>query len=371
MIKAPRLAYFISPHGFGHAARACSVISALRELMDDIEIDLFTTVPQWFFEESLEGPFHYHSVQTDIGLIQKNSIQEDLPKTFQALHQFYPLDSNLLSDLSRQLRERHCDVILCDIAPLGIAVGKAAGIPSVLIENFTWDWIYEGYESCRQEFSPFIKILRQLVEKADYRIQVEPVCKGERVDLVTAPVARKSRQSPQWMRNHLFENFEGKIITITMGGIQEEFGFLEQLGNFPDLRFLILGYGEAVERVGNQLRIPGNSPYYHPDLIQASDVVVGKIGYSTLAEIYHAQAVYGYISRPHFRESLPLSRFIEEQMHAVKIEESAFRQGLWLQQLDKLLEERPKKHQATENGADQIAQFLLRQFNSNFSKTCS
>ena len=32
-----------------------------------------------------------------------------------------------------------------DAPPLACAAAAAAGIPSVVISNFTWDWIYEGY----------------------------------------------------------------------------------------------------------------------------------------------------------------------------------------------------------------------------------
>ncbi len=43
------LAYFISPHGFGHAARACAVMSAILERMPGVRFEIFTEVPRWFF----------------------------------------------------------------------------------------------------------------------------------------------------------------------------------------------------------------------------------------------------------------------------------------------------------------------------------
>ena len=34
---------------------------------------------------------------------------------------------------------------IADAPPLGCAAAAAAGVPSVVVTNFTWDWIYEGY----------------------------------------------------------------------------------------------------------------------------------------------------------------------------------------------------------------------------------
>ncbi len=85
---ARRIAFFISPHGFGHAARAASVMEALAEIESSIQFDIFTTVPEWFFAHSNNFTFQYHRLETDIGLVQKTPFQEDLPATVQKLKKF-------------------------------------------------------------------------------------------------------------------------------------------------------------------------------------------------------------------------------------------------------------------------------------------
>ncbi len=52
-----RIAYFISPHGFGHAARAAAVMEATYEMDPAIRFEIFTQVPRWFFHDSLSGNF--------------------------------------------------------------------------------------------------------------------------------------------------------------------------------------------------------------------------------------------------------------------------------------------------------------------------
>ena len=60
--------------------------------------------------------------------------------------------------------------------------------------------------------------------------------------------------------------------------------------------------------------LSSRSGIFHPDIVAASDGVVGKIGYSTLAEVYAAGVPYGFVPRPRFRESDVLSAFVQEQM---------------------------------------------------------
>ncbi len=85
-----RIAYFVSPHGFGHAARAASVMEALAEIDTTVQFEMFTAVPDWFFQDSVSAPYNYHHLVTDIVFIQKNAFQADLEDTLSALIDFFP-----------------------------------------------------------------------------------------------------------------------------------------------------------------------------------------------------------------------------------------------------------------------------------------
>ncbi len=61
-----RFAYFISPHGFGHASRASAVMNQIGRLDPSVSFDIYTTVPEWFFEESMNLPFRYQAVKVDL-----------------------------------------------------------------------------------------------------------------------------------------------------------------------------------------------------------------------------------------------------------------------------------------------------------------
>jgi hypothetical protein len=250
-------------------------------------------------------------------------------------------------------------MVVCDIAPLGIVVARAAGIPSVLIENFTWDWIYESYETHVPRMGPHVRYLRGIFRAADFHIQTEPVCRKRPADLITRPVSREIRLPPREVRRRLGLSTKGKVVLITMGGIAAELPFLERLKTLEDIRFLIPGGAKRIRHLDNLLLLPHHSRYFHPDLLAASDAVVGKVGYSTLAETYWAGIPFGYVARQGFRESARLVSFIRGHMEGLPIREAAFQKGDWLSRVPELLS-LPRIRRRDRNGAEQIAHFLLR-----------
>jgi hypothetical protein len=359
MTSLRRIAYFITPHGYGHAARSVAIMAALNELEANIQFEIFTRVPAWVFEDSLNFSFGFHRVLTDIGLAQKNSLVEDLPETLERLAQFLPFEPALVNELADQVNRLGCQAIMCDISPLGIAVAKAASLPAVLIENFTWDWIYAGYLSSEPRLAPYISDLQGWFASADYHIQTRPMCLPQSVDLTTAPVSRKYQTPAGETRRRLGLPLEANVILLTMGGILWDFNtFFEQLAGQPDIYFIIPGGSERfTRRRANLVLLPHHSEFYHPDLVNAADAVIGKLGYSTLAEVYHTGLPFGYIPRPGFRESEVLAHYVDQQMSGLAITAAQFESGAWLSQLTELLA-LPRIERAEPNGADEAAYFI-------------
>lgn len=353
-----RIACFVSSHGLGHAARICAVMEALHTAAPGTVFDVFTRVPRWFFDGSLTGGFAYHSLLTDVGVVQLNALTEDLGRTADHLDAFYPLDPGLVAALARDLRRRRCRIALCDIAPLGIAVARAAGIPSVLIENFTWDWIYAGYARIEPRMTRHVEYLRGLFESADRHIQTEPVCAPGPSDLVTPPFSRRVRASRAQTRQRFGIATDEPVVIVTMGGIQENHTFLDRLKRRRDVRFLLPGTGRQLLLEDNLILIPYHPDYHHPDLVHAADAVVGKVGYGTIAEVYGAGIPFGFVTRTASPESGVLADYVRRNMPGVAISEPEFRSGNWTAKLDELLAI-PKIDRIPRDPAEEIARFIL------------
>ncbi len=353
------IAYFISPHGFGHAARASAVIEAIQARCPGVQFHLFTTVPEWFFRNIPGSKWTYYSTRSDIGLVQKSALQEDVDATLQELGRFLPFSETRLRALTAEVQSLDCRLVICDIAPLGLAVAKRAGLPSILIENFTWDWIYAGYPARQTDFRPYIDYLAGFFHGAGRHIRTQPYCEDSPADLVTAPVSRKPRYSRAETRKRLGIPLDQKTVLITMGGTPDRLDVRALTGEYPDTTFIVPGGSDAEQRSANLLLLPHQHAYFHPDLVAASDAVLGKVGYSTIGEVYWAGVPFAYVSRHDFRESPPLVDFIRAHIPGFEIEQAEFENGGWRRRIGELLEFSSERREG-ENGADQIADDLVR-----------
>jgi hypothetical protein len=352
------LAYFVTPHGFGHAARASAIMASITELNSNIHFEIFTQVPDWFFAASRPGSYTYHDCISDVGLAQKTPLTEDLGLTIERLANLFPFRPDNLAVLKGEIQRSDCRLVLCDIAPLGIAAADAAGIPSILIENFTWDWIYQGYLAEEPRFQDSIEYLHKVFSSADYHIQTGPVCKTlPGSHLTTQPVSRKPRTPAGEIRLRLGIRPADKVVLISMGGIEGEYQFIQKLLDFPGIYFIIPGAGQTMRVEKNLVFLPHHSDFYHPDLMAASDMVIGKAGYSTLAEAYWAGIPFAYVARQRFPESAVMAEFIQSSIGGFEIPAEDFQDANWISRLPEWLS-RPRLQRQLPNGADQAAQFI-------------
>ncbi len=356
-----RLAWFITPHGFGHATRSLAVMAAILNRYPDAFFDIYSRLPPSLMQQSLGDRFHQHDLSCDIGLVQRDAFDIDFPKTLARLNQFLPFDETLVADLAAQLARQKSAVVVCDIAALGIAVAAKADLPSVLIENFTWDWIYGDYPAFRQSLAPHIAVLADYYGRADLHLQAAPACLPTPSAHLVPPIARNPRRPPTLVRHQLGVPPGKMLVFITMGGMGKDFSELTRLGQFGDCVFLLQGQGQGQgpNPAANIRFISPLDEFYHPDLIQAADVVFGKLGYSTFAETYLSGRTYGFIPREHFRESIALQSFISKHMSAMCFSEAELEDGSWLKRLPQLLE-LPPRAAIAKNGAEEAAQLILR-----------
>jgi UDP:flavonoid glycosyltransferase YjiC (YdhE family) len=349
------IACFVSPHGFGHATRAIAVVEALQRIQPDIHAHFFTTVPESLFKETLTN-YSYHPVLVDIGLVQSSALDSDIPATIEQLDRLQPFAKDLIGDLAALCAK--CSLILCDIAPIGIAVARHTGLPSILVENFTWDWIYQPYVQNYPQLQPHIQFLKKLVAQADYRIQTEPLCFPATRDLHCRPIFRRTKGNLKALREQLGYG-DKKLVVVTMGGVFQQVPSYQNIKSHPNIHFLFTGQQETKQIEENISQLAKDSDIYHPDLLSIADVVVCKAGYSTVAECCQAGARVISIGRVDFPESGLLQSYLEKRLGAVSIKPEMYQDGSWIAIASELIL-RPKAAAATKNGADQVADFLRK-----------
>lgn len=350
-----RIGACISGHGFGHATRAIAVLQALGQRLP-IEITLVTTAPAGLFAESLTMPYQNHAYMVDVGLIQHSALVEDIPATLEALDALHRQAEEQIARIAPLLTD--CRLVLCDIAPLGIAAARRAGVPSLLLENFTWDWIYTAYADRWPQLHSHIEHFASLFAQADYHIQTAPVCRPTACALTVEPVARPLRQ-PERLRQRLFLEPGQHLVLLTMGGLGMDRVPMPQLLQRPELVFVLPGWSRENEFTGNLRFLGRDHSWYHPDLLAAADLVVGKLGYSTVAEAYQAGTPYAYVPRSDFAESAVLAAFVDKHLSSWRIDPEQWASGGWLAALPPLPMQRSSAIPKAVTGADQAADWLV------------
>ena len=358
--KILRIGVFITSHGFGHATRTCAVLNEITQ-SSNCSIDIFSTLPSWFLKQNiLCKNFEAHYLKTDVGLVQKSPFVHDLQETINQLKDFLlfrSVDSQKAITISRK---KKFNLIISDISPLGIKVADQLGIQSVLIENFTWDWIYCHYRESHKEFDKIIESLRAIFERSGLHIQARPFCLEKNSSLKTSPISRRVNKSKEEIRDALNIEKNSKIILLTTGGITKKLSFIERLHAVDHCTFIISGDFKNIVKDHNIISLPMNSAFHYPDLVSASSCVVGKVGYGTLAECWSSKTPLLGCYRNDFGESEVLRDFANKNLKHKEISIDDFERMNWAAySLFSLLEDNPSPNVPPCNGAIEAAEYIL------------
>ena len=353
----PRAAVFVSPHGFGHAARASAVMEALHRRLG-CHFELFTSSPPWFFDESVAGMYRYHHVVTDVGFVQTSALAYDLERTVAAVGALVPFDDELVDRLAATVRATGCTFVLCDIAPLGVAVAERAGIPSVLVQNFTWPWLYEPLLAEAPDLQRLSAELDRWFGRATLHLLAEPFCDPDsRAHGSVFPVSRPARIGREEARAALGLGAEERVLVVTMGGYTEAMPFLGALEALQGVTILVTG-AHATETRGSLRLFDNGTRLYMPHLVRAADAVVAKLGYSTVAEVWREGRPLAYVTRADFREMPPLRAWVAERIPGFEIRGEDFAGGGWIERISELLEIPPPDPQP-KGGADMVVDLVV------------
>jgi hypothetical protein len=356
----PRFAFFVTPHGFGHASRAAAVAESLARRLSPCQFEFFTTVPKTHIAASVKN-FHYQTLNCDIGMVQTDALRVDLPTTLQRLNVFLPFDPTEVERLADYLKRQCCTAVISDISPLGLQVARAATLPSVLIENFTWDWIYHSYTADHPQMSNHAAYLSSIFACADLHLQCQPICHTKPGGVLTSPVSRRFQKGPATVRRQLGLSPATKMVFISMGGTPHSLPDLDMLAKHcGNVTFVIACHCPTQVTPSNIRLLPINGPLFHPDLVRAANVVIGKVGYSTIAEVYHAGVPFGYFSRLENPEMGPLLSFLAEKIQGIHFTDNDYQTSTWLDHLEVLLSMPHIDRSREPNGADQCADAIAQ-----------
>jgi L-arabinokinase len=285
------LVFYVSGHGFGHATRAIELIDRIAALAPDTRFRVRTTAPSWLFARARTPHIEIHAVETDTGMVQIDGLRLDDRETARRAAAFYATLEDRVEAEARFLISTETDVVVGDIPPLAFAAAHRAGLKSVAVANFTWDWIYAVYPAFEELAPGTIPAIRAAYAMATRALRLPFHGGFEPMAAVTTDIpliARRSQRDRVETRRLLGAAADRPLVLASFGayGAALPHDAIRANGELTLLTF--------------EQRPPHGLAY--EDLVAAADVVVTKPGYGIVSECVANGTALLYTPRGRFIE---------------------------------------------------------------------
>jgi L-arabinokinase len=357
-MKQKRLAYYITPHGFGHAVRSIEVIRHLLVLAPALEIVIVSTLPEFLVHQSLGDSVPIRRRQLDIGLVQRDSIQFDLSATLERLQSLHDQRDALVADEIHFFKTQEIQTVVCDIPFLPFAAASQAFIPAIGMGNFTWDWIYQAYAAADSRWTPLVDWIRESYHKCHLLLQL-PM----HGDCSACPhiqdvplVARRAQRKREETLKILGLGLDQKVYLISFGWLELGETALKRLEEITDAMFLFKHPLSFQFRNGMCL---DDHPLSYEDVVAAVDGVITKPGYGIVSDcLAHGTPVI-YTDRGFFPEYDILVREMAKHLTTVYISSEDLYAGKWEAAIEELQRQPRVAPTLPCNGAKVCAEIIL------------
>jgi len=356
----PRLRYYITGHGLGHASRACQIINCLRRRHPECSVEVVSDAHPWFFAGYLDPSVPVRRLSLDLGVLQQDSLVLQAEPTLQACRAFYAERAPaLMAAEAASLIQKRIDLVVADIPPLAFAAAARAGVAVVGLANFTWDWIYAGLAETHPGYDDVLESVAanyrqgELLLRLPFGAPTTAIPRCEELPLV----ARRGQRQPAEVRRQLGIPEGKRLALISFGGFGLQGYDFAPLAKLSDWVFLTEAEQDW-QQEGLRSLPSGVIPY--PELVRAADVVITKPGYGIVAEAIANDTAVLYTSRGQFREEPLLVEGLQRYTRSREISNAELRRGEWGPALEQLLAQ-PQPLQTLAVNGDQVAADRLAQ----------
>jgi hypothetical protein len=364
-VSQPAVALYVSGHGFGHAVRCALAADALLER--GARVLVRTDAPAWLFPSPVE---HLpRTGQVDVGVVQRGGLELDIDATRERWTTFAECLDARAQHEAASLRAHGVEVVVADIPPLAFEAAALAGVPSLGLTNFGWDWIYAIWPA----FEPVIARIQAAYARADCLLRL-PLSSSApdafpafRNILDVPPIARRATRARDAVRRELRLPADANVVLLSFGGFHASGLNLDALAEWRDYLFLVTA---DEPRAANVVQLPAQQPDY-ASLLAACDAVVTKPGYGIVADCLANQVPVVYTDRGPFREYDVLARALESLGRAHYAPQADVLAGRLGPHLDALREVRTPWAWADQplDGAAQVAEHALSAARNGFWHT--
>jgi hypothetical protein len=342
-----QIVFYISGHGFGHASRDIELIRTIAAAQPEVRFVVRTTIPGWLFARA-RASVDVQTVETDTGLIQIDSLRFDEQESVRHAAAFYRTFEQRADEEARVLKRLGADLVIGDIPPLAFAAAGRAGVTSLALSNFTWDWIYSSYPAFEVQAPDVLPSIRAAYATASGALRLPFHGGFDPMAALTSDIpliARRSRRDPVDTRRLLGIPADRLCVLASFGayGAPLPYDTIRAGGGFT------------------LLSIEQHPPHglEYEDLVAAADVVVSKPGYGIVSECIANDTALLYTSRGRFIE---YDVFVAEMPRVLRcrfISQDDLFAGRWADAISSLLAQPSPPERARVDGAEVAAAAIL------------
>lgn len=353
-----RIAYYITAHGYGHGARSCDILNALRRAAPERPIIVKTDLPFNFMRSRISDSIELRPGAFDVGLIQKDSIQIDLSASLEALEQLYTHEAELIQQEIEFLRTENIGVVVADIPAIPLAAAQQIGLPNIATSNFGWDWIYADFIELNPRWAFFVEKFRSVYAQTDLLLRqpfAEPMATfPHQLDLPL--LAKPGTNRKALLAKNTGANPKKKWALLSFTSLQLEHPALEALAAHSDHEFFAV---EPLDWPGSCVHTINRATARFADIMASVDIVVTKPGFGIVSESIANRTPIIYSDRAHFREYPLLVDCIQRYCKNAFIPNHELYSGQLHRALRAIETAPPPKETISSGGAERAAQQIL------------
>lgn len=321
------ICYYISDHGYGHAARSIAVIRALLNTFKDIHIFVKAFTAYDFLANSLnDNRVTIIKQRNDVGVINcKFPFDVLFDESLQLIKAWFKSWSEYIKSEVNFCKKIGVSLIITDVAPQPLEVARQLGITSIIISNFTWQNIYGPFfgEQLKNELA----LMKKTYALADiaFVLPFEQEIKAKKV--IHVGLVAKGITSPKLKIRDLLGIKKNDFMVYFGVGFSMPGGFINKLHVPKNVKILVSSNiplsGEGI------LKLPSNVAESQ-DYIAVCDIAVIKSGYTTAAEAINGMVPLLITKRRGFSDDNAVCSAISKLGIGREISNRDFVSGNWL-----------------------------------------
>ncbi|HWE37275.1 MAG TPA: hypothetical protein VG406_11970 [Isosphaeraceae bacterium] len=355
------LAVYVTSHGFGHLNRTAAV---LNRLPADLPL-VIRGHPGLFdhWRERLHRPARLEPHVSDAGAVNPpgDSAATDIPATIALASRVHAEAMERVDRDAQTLRDEGTAAVLCDAPAPPLVASHRAGVPGLLLCNFTWADIYAPMARALGGDAPrLVADLRRAYRRAAAVFRAEPAVsmrwlpRQVPVGLVVTP----GRDRRVELRQDLGISPSEKIVYFYIGRYgQADLGW-ERLRALSGVHFV--GFHPAPVGLVPNLHVVAADSWNGADLAASADAIVAKAGYGTACEAMAAGTPLIYPPRFGFAEHRALDRALRSWGGGLPASTRQFAEFRLRPLLDRAFSLRPGPPPFPADGAARVASQIVQ-----------